>query len=166
MKTLIILRHGKSLWDNPMLRDNERPLTPKGVNRTHLIAEYLKKNSLHPDLIISSPAVRAFETAKIAADVLNYPQQDIIKDENLYFVDTEQYFHALFGAPETVSTLMIVGHNPMITEFCNEFLKNSIDNLPTSGLCVIRFQSELWNESLKAQSQVEHLVFPKHLEKS
>jgi phosphohistidine phosphatase len=166
MKTLIILRHGKSLWDNPMLLDNQRPLTPKGVNRTHLIAEFLKKNSFRPDLIISSPAVRAYETAKIAADILTYPQHDIITDENLYFVDTEQYFHALFGVPESVNTLMIVGHNPMITEFCNYYLKDQIDNLPTSGVCIIQSLAENWNDILKAQYNVEHLVFPKHLEQS
>lgn len=163
MKTLIILRHGKSSWDEPMQRDIDRPLITKGKKRTQQIADYLKSHNIIPQRIISSPAVRAFDTAKIAAMTLANKIEDIHIDESLYFVSVEKYFETLYAAPDDCDVLMIVGHNPMITDFCNSFLDKHIENLPTSGLCVVRFDTDLWNKTPSCSHTVEHLVFPKKL---
>jgi phosphohistidine phosphatase len=164
MKKLIILRHAKSSWDNPELRDINRPLTNKGKRRTQLIADYMIANKIIPEFIASSPAVRAFETAKIVAMGFDLKTDEIRIDPELYFVDVEKYFHAVFAAPDNCNSMLIVGHNPMITEFCNSFLKDRIDNLPTSGLCVISSKADKWNEISIEEYTVEHLVFPKKLE--
>lgn len=163
MKTLIILRHGKSSWDEPMQRDIDRPLITRGKKRTQLIADYLKRHNIIPQLIISSPAIRAYDTAKIAALTLELNIEDIQIDESLYFVSVEKYFEALYAAPDKCNVLMIVGHNPMITDFCNSFLEQHIDNLPTSGLCVVSFNTDVWNEVPRSNHTVDHLVFPKKL---
>jgi phosphohistidine phosphatase len=164
MKTLIILRHGKSSWDDSTQRDIERPLLNKGKGRTQLISDYLKSNKIIPCLIISSPAVRAFETAKIAAINLEYDIEKIQLNEDLYFVSVEKYFEAVFAAPVDCSALMIVGHNPMITDFCNYFLTKKISNLPTSGLCVVQLDTDEWTEAAKCDATPIHVVFPKLLE--
>jgi phosphohistidine phosphatase len=164
MKTLIILRHGKSSWDDSTLRDFDRPLLNKGKRRTQLIADHLKVNSLVPELIISSPAVRAYETAVIAALNLNYNPETIQKNDNLYFVNTEKYFEAVYSSSDEINTLMIVGHNPMITDFCNYFLTVKINNLPTSGLAVFKLLTDTWEETSKCSRTTEQLLFPKMLE--
>ena len=81
MKTLYILRHGKSSWEQPEENDFNRPLLPKGQRRTQRISVHIKEHNLPVDLIISSPAVRAFETAKIVAQEIDC---ELITDENLY----------------------------------------------------------------------------------
>lgn len=164
MKTLIILRHGKSSWDDSTLRDIDRPLLNKGKSRTQLIADYLKNNGLVPDLIISSPAIRAYETAVIAALNLNYRPEAIRKNDDLYFVNTEKYFEAVYSTPDELEKIMIVGHNPMITDFCNYFLTIKINNLPTSGLAVFNLHTDSWVETSKCSRTTEHLLFPKMLE--
>ncbi len=163
MKTLIILRHGKSSWDVPVQRDFDRPLTSKGQKRTQLIADYLKTHKIIPQLIISSPAVRALSSAKIAALTLGYRIEDIQIQEDLYFVSTEKYYESLYTASDNIDTLMVVGHNPMITDFCNAFIEKKIDNLPTSGLCVVRFNTQKWNTIHGCDHSLEHLIFPKNL---
>ncbi len=164
MKTLIILRHGKSSWDDPMLRDFDRPMKNKGRRRTQLIADYLKQHNIIPDYIVSSPALRAVNTAKIVAIALGYDVENIEQNSDLYFVDTEKYFEAVYAAPDDKNCLMIVGHNPMITDFCNSFLAHFIQNLPTSGLCVLSFDINKWSEIHKVKPVLQHLVFPKKLE--
>ena len=164
MKTLIILRHGKSSWDDHRLRDFDRPLKNKGRRRTQLIADYLKQHDVVPQIIVSSPAVRAIDTARIAANGLGYNQSEIIQNESLYFVSTEKYFEAVYATPDNVQTMMIVGHNPMITDFCNTFIEHPVDNIPTSGLCVVSFDAQQWQDIHKAKHQLLHLVFPKKLE--
>jgi len=163
MKTLLILRHGKSSWDDPVLRDAERPLLKKGQQRTQLIADFISEHQLNPELIISSPAVRAYETAKIIANSLGYPTEAIQKNNDLYFVDKEKYSEAVYVASDEINTLMIVGHNPMITEFCNMFLADRIDHLSTSGLCVIKLDTNTWTELHSCKSAFLHFVSPKKL---
>ncbi len=77
MKTLYIVRHAKSSWDHPGLGDDQRPLLEKGKKRTKYVVDYFLENNINPDLIISSHAVRAFETAKIIATSLDYPENKI-----------------------------------------------------------------------------------------
>lgn len=163
MKTLLILRHGKSSWDDPMQRDSERPLLNKGRFRTQLIADYMAENQLIPDLIISSPAVRAYDTAVIIALSIGYKPEKIIQNGELYFVDSEKYSEAVFGVSKEVNTLLLVGHNPMITEFCNMFLSPMIDNLPTSGLCAVQLETDNWSQLHTCSFTNTHLVFPKKL---
>ncbi len=163
MKTLLILRHGKSSWDDPMQRDFDRPLLNKGRLRTQLIADYMAKNQLVPELIVSSPAVRAYDTAIIIAMSIGYKPEQINKNDELYFVDSEKYSEAVFGAPNVVNTLLLVGHNPMITEFCNMFVSPLIDNLPTSGLCAVQLDTDNWSQLHTCSYTNTHLVFPKNL---
>jgi phosphohistidine phosphatase len=163
MKTLLIMRHGKSSWDDPLLNDFDRPLLKKGQLRTQMIAEFMAEQQLSPELIISSPAVRAYETAVIVADAFGYSTDTISMNSDLYFVDTDKYSEAVYGVSDEINTLMIVGHNPMITEFCNMFLAETIDNLPTSGLCAVRLDTGSWTEIHSCKSTVSHLMFPKKL---
>lgn len=162
-KELILLRHGKSSWEDLTIPDMQRPLIPKGEKRTKLIASYMKKNNILPQLIISSPAKRTYDTALIIIDELQLEKNIIHTDDSLYFVNVEQYSAVVQKVDDNIQSVMIIGHNPMLTNFCNLFLTNKIDNLPTSGLCVLEFYTPSWANIFQCENKVLHIVFPKKL---
>lgn len=84
MKKIILIRHGKSAWDQPWLADHDRPLAERGLNDVPKMAKRLKKKGIIPDVILSSSALRAVDTAKITAEILGFPEEDIVFEENLY----------------------------------------------------------------------------------
>ncbi|MCK5032034.1 MAG: histidine phosphatase family protein, partial [Calditrichia bacterium] len=109
MKTLYLLRHAKSSWDNPELDDFERPLNKRGHHDAPLIGNLLEKLNISPDLIISSPAIRASMTARIIADAIKYPLDRIRYDENIYEAGEMDLLEVIYAVDDTVDKLMLVG---------------------------------------------------------
>ncbi len=163
MKTLIIVRHGKSAWDNPNLKDHDRTLLPKGIKRTEKIAGFLAAKNVKPDLIISSTAVRAFETGKILASELNYPEERIRTEPDIYYQGTDYLMELLYGLPNEVNSVMLIGHNPTFSHFANEFLNKPISDLPTTGTVSISFKTEKWEEIHIAAKNTNFVVVPRML---
>lgn len=163
MKTLYIVRHAKSSWDHPGLSDDQRPLMEKGKKRTKYVIDFFLKKNIKPDLIISSHAVRAFETARIFAIGLNYPEDNIIVSKGMYHADLDSLYNNFFDLDDDVESLMMVGHNPTFTYFANQFLDHSIDNLPTSGVVCIEFMTDKWEEVIDAKKRTKFVVSPKLL---
>jgi phosphohistidine phosphatase len=162
-KTLYIVRHAKSSWEDPFLSDHERPLAPKGVRKTKKIAGFLKNSISRPELFLSSTAVRARQTAGILAKELGYPEEKIKYTANLYHAGEDAIFNELYALPDDIHSVMIFGHNPGFTYFVNLFLNPTIDNLPTSGTVSISFSTNKWNEINTAKFHVNFVVFPKML---
>lgn len=146
MKTLYLVRHGKSSWDNQAHHDQERPLIEKGISRTRKIAEYLVGKRVKPDLIISSIAVRAFETAKILAAGLDYPEETIVREQSIYLNGVSALENTVLSLNDNLNEVMIVGHNPDMTNFANVFLTQKISYLPTTGVVGISFDTAHWND--------------------
>jgi phosphohistidine phosphatase len=163
MKTLYVVRHAKSSWNDPTLSDHDRPLNETGIRKTKIIVEYLKQKSVAPDLFKSSSALRALSTAKIIANALNYPVEDIEIEENLYHASAETVFSELFVLPNSVNSVMIFGHNPTFTYFVNGFLNPKMDNLPTSGVVSISFETDEWEKIAMVDYKVNFVVTPKLL---
>jgi phosphohistidine phosphatase len=163
MKTLYIVRHGKSSWENPGLADHERPLLQKGVKRTLKIANYLNEKRICPDLMISSHAVRAYDTARIIAGIIAYPEDDIVVSKNLYHGSGDGILDELFSLDDSIESVMIFGHNPTFTSFANHFLKEKIDWLPTSGVVAVQFDVIKWSDIPLARVSIDFVVYPKHL---
>jgi len=163
MKTLYIVRHGKSSWDDLKVSDHERKLLPVGKKRTERVAGWLKKHGVFPDKIISSTAVRAFETACLLAKGMGFPKERIEKEQTLYGGDPEDVMEILYPLPDTVEKVMVVGHNPGFTYLVNSFLEDDrwIDNFPTSGVAAVSFDTDKWEEIDQAKQQVEFLITPK-----
>lgn len=166
MKTLFIARHAKSSWDKPELADHQRPLISKGIKRTNRIADFLVENEEEIDLIISSFAVRAHETAKIIAQKLNYPVNIIQIEEGLYHADIDSISEILFSVADEVDSVMIFGHNPTFTYFSNVFLDDKLEWLPTSGVVCIQFETDKWENLHIAKKTVKFVVTPKMLRNS
>ena len=163
MKTLCIVRHAKSSWDHPGLADHERPILEKGKNRTKLVCNYLVENNHNVDLIISSHAVRARQTASIIADALNYPDGNIQISPTIYHGDIDNIFNQLFELPDDVTSVMLFGHNPTFTTLANYFLRKEIEWLPTSGIVCIEFNTDKWENFINARKKVKFVITPRLL---
>jgi len=163
MKTVYIVRHAKSSWEHPHLSDHDRPLLNKGKNRTKLIGQYLVRNKISVDQIISSSAVRAYETGKIIAKSIGYPVDDIQIERGIYHTDVERLVDSLYGLSNNIQSVMFFGHNPTFTYFANEWLDEKIDWLPTSALAGISFDTDNWNKLARAKHKTEIYVTPRML---
>ena len=160
MKTLYILRHGKSSWEEPNMDDINRPLLPKGQRRTQRIADYIKEKKLSVDIIISSPAKRALETAKIIASKLDCK---ITTNKNLYPGYSSQILETVFVQSDEINSIMIVGHNPGLTSLVHDLIDNSYEWLPTSGLASVSFDTHTWIQIPMAAKLSSNIVTPKML---
>jgi phosphohistidine phosphatase len=123
----------------------------------------LLHHNISLDYIISSHAVRAHETAQILAHALKYPRENIKVDPHLYYADGDGILNQFFDMPDRYDSVMIVGHNPALTDFVNQFLQEPIENLPTSGIVSISFETEKWEEVPLAKRKLNFMVFPKEL---
>lgn len=164
MKTLYLIRHGKSSWENMSFQDYERPLLEKGKKRTRKIAGFLSEKKAVPDLIISSHAERAYDTAIIIAKKLGYEKDKIIIDQNLYFCGSQAMENILFGIDDQVNDVMLVGHNPDMTNFANIFLEQKIDYLPTSGVVCVRFHTNRWTDIFSVKREIPYVVRPSEID--
>lgn len=144
MKTLMILRHAKSSRDDPELADHERPLNERGKQAAKEAGRFLRDEDLLPDLIVSSTAVRARKTAQKAARQCEYPRA-IELDEQLYLGHAQTHYSVVRKIEPGCKRLLLVGHNPGISEFLNQ-LTSGDEELPTAGLAVVQLPIKAWKE--------------------
>ena len=147
MKTLLVLRHAKSSWDDSALDDHERPLNARGEEDAPRIAQLAREEGLAPELIVSSDAVRARLTAAAMADATG---GRILLDPRLYHASATEILAALRSVVEhsdvenDVATVMIVGHNPGLEELI-ALLTGELEPLPTAALAQIALPIERWS---------------------
>ena len=153
MKTLLLLRHAKSDWDDPSLADFDRPLAKRGLKDAPQMGEVLKASDSVPDKIISSPAKRAKQTTELVAKACGY-HKSIDWAESFYGGYSEDLINALKQLPGTVERAMLVGHNPTMEETASALLLKSEEALddeyavriPTAGLMCLDLQIMDWAE--------------------
>lgn len=163
MKTLYLLRHAKSSWDHPGLADFDRPVLSTGIKRTKKIIKFLNERDVSVDLIVSSPAIRTLETARMVADGIEYPVEKIVEEPSLYNAELNDFIEVITGTPDDVGSLMVVGHNFTITHVVHLFLGPVIDILPTSGLAGISFATKSWSDIRTVKPVKLFVVSPKML---
>jgi phosphohistidine phosphatase len=157
MKTLTILRHLKSSWKDKNLPDIERPLNRRGKEDAPVMATRIREAGIRPSLILSSPAHRAWTTAKIIAREIAYPTEFLQREAELYLADVDTLLEVLERQDNKFNSIMIVGHNPGLTEFANYLLPNLTDNIPTGGVVSLNIETDDWN--LRDRAPAELLVF-------
>lgn len=145
MKKIILLRHAKSAWDHPWLTDFERPLAERGLRDAPQMAASLKNRGISVDRICSSTAQRAKQTACITAAVLGFPEAKIHWDKSLYHASETHLLTFIQSQPDQIQTLILVGHNPGLTDLIN-LLGVKLDNLPTSGQLAFSLATTHWRE--------------------
>lgn len=160
MKTLYVIRHGKSSWDFPQLADIDRPLKGRGKNDAKQMGKLLKEKGALPDIMLSSPAVRAYKAAEIMAEELGYKKEDIKIDKALYFNGIKEIFNTIQKIDNRNNSAFIYGHNPDFTSFANLFTDRTIDNVPTCGIVCIQFDTDTWKEATREKGSLLFFDYP------
>lgn len=144
MKTLLLMRHAKSSWDNPKLADHERPLNNRGKNDAPKMGEHLNQEDLIPDVILCSSAKRARQTVEGVLETLSFDGEVKIIDD-LYHSGPRTYLELLSGLSEDIERAMLVGHNPEMDYFL-EYVCDVYEHMTTANIAVIEFTVDGWRE--------------------
>jgi phosphohistidine phosphatase len=144
MKYLNLLQHAKSSWKDSDLDDFDRPLSRRGKASAPLIGARLAALDHSPDVIISSPAVRARSTAALVAAELHVDEHALILDARIYEADCATLITLVRGLRNDWQDVMLVGHNPGLTELANLLAPCQIDNIVTCGVVRLEFPVDSW----------------------
>ncbi|WP_319267369.1 histidine phosphatase family protein [uncultured Draconibacterium sp.] len=159
MKQVVIVRHGKAVpygYEDDFTRD----LRERGKKDAKLISDELKKRSIKPDKIISSPAKRAFKTAMIFAENLDFRRQDIITVEDIYDgLTTNDFLELIKTLPQNANTVFFFGHNPGFYYYVCNLLDEFYSDMPTTSTVGINFDIEKWEDAEARSGKLAfHLV--------
>jgi phosphohistidine phosphatase len=164
MKTLYLARHAKSSWDEMGLADHLRPLTTQGETRCGKVADRMRKEGVLPALLISSHAVRAQRTAGIIAERLGYPVKEIHTENVIYDGPAGSILDLIYSTDNRIESLMLVGHNPLISELAGTFIEKHAWDMPTSAVAAIVFGTDCWEEIPMAACSLKFYIYPKMLD--
>ena len=160
-KKLLLVRHGKSDHGHD-LKDFDRPLNHRGNKNAVEMAERSVKRDLVPQLVISSPAVRAITTAAHFIDLWDIPKAAVEKDESIYEANTMALLNVINKIDNDFDLVALFGHNPGLTELTNYLTNSGVCNIPTSGMVLIEFDLEDWAEISKHTGSMLLFDFPKN----
>ncbi|MGB7394991.1 MAG: histidine phosphatase family protein [Pricia sp.] len=160
MKTLILVRHGKSSWEYSV-DDKDRPLKERGVNDGHLVSEEFKSQNIAIDAAFSSPANRALHTCLIFLRQLNFPFVNFQITNELYDFSGESVLKFVKRLDNDYNTVLIFGHNEAFTNVANQLGNSYIDKVPTTGLVRLNFDVDEW--TAVDSGTTEQTLFPKNL---
>ena len=160
MKTLLIMRHAKSDWDNSKLSDHARPLNKRGKLDAPHMGKLLKEHDLVPDLIITSTAERALTTAELVALACDY-DGELVTTSSFYHADPLTYLELLQGVDDTYKRVMIVGHNPGMEELVAD-LTGEMEHFTTANIAHVELPVTSWSQlNEDATGKLLHLWRPK-----
>ena len=161
MKQLILVRHAEAAEKLNNQPDKERELTTSGKKDAAQIGAYLNREKFLPDIIISSDAKRAKQTAQIIASQLQVDAKKMIYDSLLYEVSgTRVFLEQTNTIPDRFETVMLVGHNPIISAMAEFFTHESKGNMPPAAAMVVKFELESWKEVAQANGNILEYIYP------
>ncbi len=170
VKTVLLLRHAKSSWDNPRLTDFERPLAPRGRKAAPRMGRFMFRNGLVPDRVLCSGARRAVETLELASETWEESVQREIRDE-IYHGSTGSLLEMIHGLPPEETSVLLVGHNPTFEDFAH-LLAGSGEELalhelglkyPTGALAILDFDIDDWEEVGAGRGFLRGFIRPRTL---
>jgi len=161
MKALTIVRHAKSSWNEPGLSDRERPLNKRGERDAPVMGKRIADAGIRPSLILSSPANRAWTTAQVIAEKLAYPAEFLQREQDLYLASLNDLLDVVVAQDEGFNSLMIVGHNPGLTDFVNYLSPGLTNNLPTAGVVSVNIDQDHWKLYERPQAELVLHDYPK-----
>ena len=159
MKTLFVLRHAKSSWDNPDLADFERPLNSRGLDAARFIGALIYERRLEPQIVISSPAKRAKQTAVLVKELAEIAKP-IKFDERIYEASPLTLFNLIREFDDKYESVLIIGHNPGFENLVR-LLTGEAVSMPTAALARINLKIEKWSELETGEGKLEFLIRPK-----
>lgn len=161
-KTLLLVRHAKSSWDDFSLSDFERPLNERGKTDALKMGKRLRKKKVKIDAFISSPAKRAKKTAQYFSKEFDRKEDDIIFISSLYDASVTDFNAAVKSIDDTYDNVAIFSHNPGITQFANELVSGAdIDNMPTCSVFAVKADTDKWKDFSKTKKEFLFFDYPK-----
>lgn len=163
MKTLLLIRHAKSSWTDSDIDDFDRPLNKRGKLNAPEMAQRLIGHGLVPELVISSPAKRARNTAKLMANEWKYPKQAVLLEDELYLCYAATFLKVITKVDDDFNIIAIFAHNPGITDFANYLTDEiRIDNVPTAGIFAIQADTDSWKDFDMAKKKFLFFDYPRN----
>lgn len=163
MKRLTLVRHAKSSWKHAALADIDRPLCGRGKKDAPRMGAYLAGAGITPDIILSSPARRARKTAMLLAGEIPGAGERVLVDPALYEAGAAVLLARVRALDETWRHVMLVGHNPGLTDFVNLLTAAGIDKLPTCGVQVLDLDITSWHAAGAGCGRTVMIFAPKEL---
>jgi len=162
MKTLFLVRHAKSSWDNISLSDFDRPLNDRGKTDAPKMAKRLRERNIKVDACISSPAKRAKKTADYFIREFDIKDKDIILVSALYDAGISDFSETIKDINNEYKSVAVFSHNPGITAFANQLIdKANLDNMPTCSIFAVSANVEKWKDFNKAKKEFLFFDYPK-----
>lgn len=163
MKTLVLVRHAKSSWDNFFLNDFDRPLNERGKTDAPIMAKRLLERKVHIDVFISSPAKRAKKTAKAFMKEFGVSDKEIILMKDLYEASVKNFEDVVANIDDDYQSAAIFSHNPGITAFANTLTQQKLDNMPTCSVFAVKADVKKWADFKEAKKQFLFFDYPKNI---
>jgi len=160
-KTLFLIRHAKSDWDDPSLSDFDRPLNSRGKRDAPVMANRLRDKKIKIDAFISSPAKRAKKTATIFAKEYKAKEKNLFFIDKLYAAETDVFYEVVKNADDAFDSIAIFGHNPGLTDFANQLSDVRIDNIPTCAVFALKIETKHWSDFKEAKKEFWFFDQPK-----
>jgi len=160
MKTVCLIRHAKSSWDQAGLADIDRPLNERGKATAPIMADILEKKGLKPELIIASPAKRARQTAKFFRKIYGIKKSDMQIEPGIYHGDENTILELLRNIPDSIHSVFLFGHNPTMNYLSSMFTDQGL-HIPTCGVQHLEFNIESWSQLLPDKTALKEFIYPK-----
>ena len=161
MKKLILIRHAKAVQAEQNLPDMKRSLNSRGQKNTQLMAARIIELELHPDVLYSSPAERAFATARGLAKALGIRKKKIVVDSDLYTFNADDLLVWLKQLDKEFDAVALVGHNPALTDLVNFMALTHLENIPTCGIAILDLSIKRWPKIVSGCGHLSYLNYPK-----
>jgi phosphohistidine phosphatase len=161
MKTLILVRHAKSSWEDKNATDFERTLNNRGKKDAPFMADILKNKNVKIDLILSSPAIRALSTAIIFAKEFGISEEEIVANKDIYEAGRKDLLKILLETDDSVDHLILFGHNPGLTYLSNYLCNFETDNIPTCGIVCMQLDFDSWKYLGNKTCSLKFFEYPK-----
>jgi len=168
VRALYLLRHAKSSWEDPALPDRERPLAPRGRRDAKRMAKHLVRLGIEPELVLCSPAVRTRETLDLVRPALG-AGTEVRLEEGLYAASSDELLERIRVVPETVASVMLIGHNPGMQRLAIVLASGGAElerleaKFPTTALATLTFESATWSRLGPADAVLAGYVVPRKL---
>lgn len=165
MKRLTLIRHAKSSWKDKRLADEERPLSKRGERDAPRMGERLRARGARPSLIVSSPARRATQTARIIADCLGYPREFLHYSRALYMAAADTLLATAAAQDNVHNDIVLIAHNPGLHDLTRRLRPDPpLEKLPTTGVVAFEFDTEDWAAIPETPARCLYYDYPKNPE--
>lgn len=162
MKTLLVIRHAKSSWENAIVNDMDRPLNERGKRDAPAMAQRLLGSGVRIDHFVSSPAKRARNTAELFIHEFGRKKEDILFIPELYHAPPQTFRDVIASLDDRFDTIALFSHNPGITAFVNSLTSVRVDNMPTCGIFAVKSDGANWAEFAAASKEFWFFDYPKN----